>query len=82
MKFLVDLSKSGRYIDIFHTKTCATTKISTVVGYHVVLATLFLVYGFGFKPVSCIITNLVTMVIKIHCECLLYCLNDTIGLLH
>ena len=31
---------SGSYIYIFYAKTCATTKISTVVGYHVVLATL------------------------------------------
>ena len=29
-----------RYIDIFYAKTCATTKISTMAGYHVVLATL------------------------------------------
>ena len=38
----MDLIKSGRYmyIDIFYDKTCATTKISTVAGYHVVLATL------------------------------------------
>ena len=41
MKFkLVDLIKSGIYIDIFYAKTCATTKISTMAGYHVVLATL------------------------------------------
>ena len=38
MKLLVDLIKSGSYIDIFYAKTCATTKISTVAGYHVVLA--------------------------------------------
>ena len=40
---MVDLTKSGRYmyIDIFYVKTCATTKISTVAGYHVVLATFF-----------------------------------------
>ena len=36
-----DKIKSGSYIDIFYAKTCATTKISTVVGYHVVFATLF-----------------------------------------
>ena len=36
----MDLIKSGTYIDIFHAKTCATTKISTVAVYHVVLATL------------------------------------------
>ena len=40
MKYLVDLIKSGSYIDIFYAKTCATIKISTVAGYHVVLATL------------------------------------------
>ena len=36
MKQLVDLIKSDRYIyiDIFYAKTCATTKISTVAGYH------------------------------------------------
>ena len=34
----MDLIKSGSYIDIFYAKTYATTKISTVVGYHVVLA--------------------------------------------
>ena len=38
----MDLIKSGSYIDIFYAKTCATTKISTVVGYHVVLAPLLL----------------------------------------
>ena len=32
--------QSGTYIDIFYAKTCATTKINTVAGYHVVLATL------------------------------------------
>ena len=37
---MADLIKSGRYIDIFYAKTCATTKISTVVGYHVVFAML------------------------------------------
>ena len=42
MKYLVDLIKSGRYINIFYAKTCATPKISTVVGYHVVLAMLLL----------------------------------------
>ena len=36
----MDLIKSGSYIDIFYAKACATTKISTVAGYHVVLATL------------------------------------------
>ena len=36
----MDLIKSGSYIDIVYAKTCATTKISTVAGYHVVLATL------------------------------------------
>ena len=36
----MDLIKSGRYIDIFYAKTCATTKISTAAGYHVVLATV------------------------------------------
>ena len=36
----MDLIKSGSYIDILFAKTCATTKISTVVGYHVVLAVL------------------------------------------
>ena len=50
-----------------------------------ILNKLVLVYGFRMKPFSCIITNaesgtnLVTMaitVIKIHCECLSYCLND------
>ena len=30
------------YFDIFYAKTCAKTKISTVAGYHVVLATLLL----------------------------------------
>ena len=37
---LVDLIKSGSYIAIFYAKTCTTTKISTVEGYHIVLATL------------------------------------------
>ena len=37
---MVNLIKSGSYIDIFYAKTCATTKIRTVAGYHVVLATL------------------------------------------
>ena len=36
----MDLIKSGSYIDIFYAKTCAITKISTVAGYHIVLATL------------------------------------------
>ena len=36
----MDLIKSGSYIDIFYAKTCATTKISTVAEYHVVLVTL------------------------------------------
>ena len=36
----MDLIKFGNYIDIVYAKTCATTKISTVAGYHVVLATL------------------------------------------
>ena len=36
----MDLIKPGSDIDIFYAKTCATTKISTVAGYHVVLATL------------------------------------------
>ena len=36
----MDLIKSGSNIDIFYAKTCATTKISIVAGYHVVLATL------------------------------------------
>ena len=38
----MNLIKSGSYIDIFYVKTCATTKIRTVAGYHVVLATLLL----------------------------------------
>ena len=38
----MDLIKSGSYIDIFYTKTYATTKISTVAGYQVVLAALLL----------------------------------------
>ena len=33
----MDLIKSGSCIDIFYAKTCATTKISTVAGYHVVI---------------------------------------------
>ena len=37
----MDLIKSGSYVDIFYAKTCATTKIRTVAGYHVVLAMLF-----------------------------------------
>ena len=40
VKQFVDLIKSGRYIDIFYAKTCATTNISTVAGSHIVLATL------------------------------------------
>ena len=40
MKELVDLIKSGSYVDIFYAKTCSTTKKSTVSGYHVVLAML------------------------------------------
>ena len=38
----MNLNKSGRYIDIFYAKTRATTKISTLAGYLVVLATLLL----------------------------------------
>ena len=38
----MDLIKSGRYIDLFDAKTCET-KISTVAGYHVELATLLFV---------------------------------------
>ena len=38
----MDLIKSGSYIDIIYAKTCATTKISTLAGYHVLLATLLL----------------------------------------
>ena len=43
----MDLIKSGSYSDIFYAKakTCATTKISTVAGYHVVLATLLFFWG-------------------------------------
>ena len=41
----MDLIKSGSYIDIFYAKTCATAKISTVAGYHVVLATLLFLSG-------------------------------------
>ena len=52
MKQLVDLIKSGSYIDIFYAKTCPTTKISTVAGYHVVLATLLL----KMKNISCTIS--------------------------
>ena len=41
----MDSIKSGRYINIvFYAKTCATTEISTVAGYHVVLATLLFIY--------------------------------------
>ena len=47
VKYLVDLIKSGSYIDIFYVKTCATTKISTVAGYHVVLATLLFFFYLG-----------------------------------
>ena len=36
----MDLIKSGKYNDIFYAKICATTKISTVAGYHVVPAML------------------------------------------
>ena len=37
----MDLIKSGRYIDIFfYAKICTTTKLSTLTGYHVVLAML------------------------------------------
>ena len=43
----MDLIKSGSYIDIFYAKTCATTKISTVSRYHVVLATLLLFKSLG-----------------------------------
>ena len=52
-----------------------------------VLNKMVLVYGFGFNPVSWFSanayfrTNLVTMamtVIKILCECLLYCQNESI----
>ena len=39
----MDLIKSARYFDIIYAKTCATTKISTVMGHHAVLATLLLV---------------------------------------
>ena len=42
VKEMVNLIKSARYIDIFYAKTCATTKISIVAGYHVVLAMLLL----------------------------------------
>ena len=37
----VDWIKSGRSMDIFYAKTCATTKISTVAEYHVALSTLY-----------------------------------------
>ena len=55
MKELVDLIKSVSYmyIDIFNYQTCAITKISTVVGYHVVLAMLL----FSDKFISCIILS-------------------------
>ena len=43
----MDLIKSGSYIDIFYAKICATTKISTVAGYHVVLATLLFSCKYG-----------------------------------
>ena len=49
----MDLIKSGRYIDIFYAKTCATTKISTVVGYHVVLAIGTWNYGLS-RKVGCL----------------------------
>ena len=41
---ILDLIRFGRYIDICDAKTCATTKISTVAGYHVVLAMLLFNY--------------------------------------
>ena len=49
----MDLIKSGRSMDIFYAKTCATTKISTVAGYHVELAKLF----FGFTEISCSLSS-------------------------
>ena len=56
----MDLIKSGSYIDMFYAKTCATTKIRTVVGYHVVLATLLLIQGF----VSFLISHSLVHVIR------------------
>ena len=46
----MDLIKSDSYIDIFYDKTCATTKIRTVAGCHVVLAMLLftLLFNKGF----------------------------------
>ena len=41
----MDLIKSGSYTDIFYAKTCATTKIRTVAGYHIVLATLLFLFN-------------------------------------
>ena len=41
----MDLIKSGSYIDPFYAKACATTTISTVAGYQVVLATLLFYYA-------------------------------------
>ena len=54
MKLLVDLIKSGNYIDIFYAKTCATMKISTVMEYHVVLATLLFKIKRKFSLIICV----------------------------
>ena len=53
----MDLIKSGSYIDIFYAKICATTKISTVAGYHVVLAKLLLKSDMFLFFIACIILN-------------------------
>ena len=50
----MDLIESGSNIDIFYAKTCATKKISTVAGYHVVLATPFLCCCSGLTSLSII----------------------------
>ena len=54
----MDLIKSGSYIDIFYAKQCATTKISTVAGYHVVLATLLFVYSEAIKSKQFSVLNI------------------------
>ena len=47
----MDLIKSGSYIDIFYAKTCATTEISKVAGYCVVLGMLLFIISDAFQRI-------------------------------
>ena len=58
----MDSIKSGRCTDILYAKTCATTKISTVAGYHVVLATLLFIINLYQLRTCTINVNIVWLV--------------------